>query len=40
MKADAMLEKGDLDGRAAWLCILKAVEALLQKRPGDGAAVH
>ena len=38
--ADAMLGKGDLDGQAVWLRILAAIEALLEKRPGDGAAVH
>ena len=40
MKADAMLDKGDLDGQRAWLRILKAVKTLLETRPGDGAAVH
>ena len=28
MNADAMLERGDLDGRAVWLGILKAVKEL------------
>ncbi len=28
MRADAMLEKGDLDGYAAWKRILRAVEEL------------
>jgi len=40
MHADVMLEKGDLDGRAVWLCIPKAVKELLDTRPGDGAAAH
>ena len=40
LKADAMLDRGDLDGQAAWLRILVAVEALLETRPGDAAAVH
>ncbi len=40
LKADAMLENGDLDGRAVWLRIVKAVEVLLETQPGDGAAVH
>ncbi len=26
MKADAMLEKGDVDGRAVWLRVIKAIE--------------
>ncbi len=35
MRADAMLDKGDLDGYAAWKRIVKAVEELLSKeRPG------
>ncbi len=40
LNADAMLEKGDMDGQAEWLRILKAVEVLLETRPGDAAAVH
>ena len=41
MHADTMLDRGDLDGRAVWLRILKAVTELLDTRPGDGAAaVH
>ncbi len=40
MKADAMLEKGDLDGQAAWLRILRAVKELLQAQPDRGDVVH
>ncbi len=40
MKADAMLEKGDLDGQRVWLRILAVVNELLDTRPGDVAAVH
>ncbi len=40
MHADAMLDKGDLDGQAVWLHILKAVNELLDTGPGDGAAVQ
>ena len=40
MRADAMLEKGDLDGQAVWLRVLAAVNELLDTRPGNGAAVH
>ena len=40
MPADAMLEKGDLDGQRVWLRILKATEALLEQQPGGGARVH
>ena len=39
MHADAMLEKGDLDGQEVWLRIVKAVEVLIETRPGTGAAV-
>ena len=40
MQADAMLEKGDLDGQRVWLRILEAVGELLSTRPDDGAAMH
>ncbi len=40
MKADTMLEKGDLDGPAVWLRVLKAVEELQNARPGDGVPIH
>ncbi len=40
MKADAMLDKGDLDGRAVWLRILEAVKELQNARPGDGVPIH
>ena len=40
MRADAMLEKGDLGGQRVWLRIVKAIEALLETQPGDGAVVH
>ncbi len=31
--ADALLEKGDMDGQRVWKRILEAVEELLQARP-------
>ncbi len=37
-RADAMLDKGDLDGYAAWRRILRAVEELQRVEPG--ARVH
>ena len=40
LNADARIEKGDLDGQAVWLRIVKAIEVILETRPGDGAAVH
>ncbi len=40
MRADAMLEKGDLDGCAVWKRIVKAVEELLSKERPAGVAVQ
>ncbi len=40
MRADAMLEKGDLDGYAVWKRILKAVKELQRTGPKSGEAVH
>ncbi len=39
MKADAMLNKGDLDGYAVWKRILMAVGELLSKEQPDGTTV-
>ena len=36
MRADTMLDKGDMDGRAVWLRILKAVTGLLEETPPEG----
>jgi len=40
MRADAMLEKGDLEGYDVWKRILRAVEKLLSKERPDGATVQ
>ncbi len=40
MRADAMLDRGDMDGQRVWLRILRAVDVLREARPGDGAAAH
>ncbi len=40
MRADAMLEKGDLGGCAAWKRILRAVEELQGTEPKPGEVVH
>ena len=40
MRADAMLEKCDLDGYAAWKRVLEAVKEMLRVEPGDGARVN
>ncbi len=39
MRADAMLEAGDLDGYAVWKRVLKAVEELLRDEPAKGDRV-
>ncbi len=40
MRADAMLEKGDLDGYGVWKRILRAVEELQGVELGPGVKVH
>ena len=40
MRADAMLDHGDLDGYAMWKRILRAVEELQGTAPKSGEAVH
>ena len=40
MRADPMLDKGDLGGYAVWKRILKAVEELQGTAPKPGEAVH
>ncbi len=40
MRADAMLDKGDLDGYAVWKRVLRAVGELRKREPGPGVEVH
>ena len=40
MRANAMLNAGDLDSYAVWKRILRAVEELQGKEPNPGEAVH
>ena len=40
MRADAMLEAGDLDGYAVWKRVLKALRELDGTAPGPGVTVH
>ncbi len=40
MRADAMLDKGDLDGCATWKRILRAVEELLRIELQLGESTH
>ena len=39
-QADAMLDRGDLDGAAVWRRIVAAINELMDTRPGDGDAIH
>ena len=39
-RADAMLEKGDLEGQAVWKRIVRAVEELLAKERPPGTMVQ
>ncbi len=41
MQADRCLAAGDLDGKAVWMGVIRAIKGLLdQKPPGDGDSVH
>ncbi len=40
MRADAMLDNGDLDGYAVWKRILRAVEELQRSEPAEGERVN
>lgn len=40
LRADKYASEGDMEGRAVWLRILKAVDALLSKVPPPHANVH
>ncbi len=40
MRADAMLEKGDMEGCAVWKRIVKAIEELLSEERPEGVEVH
>ncbi|NQV20115.1 MAG: hypothetical protein HQ511_01725 [Rhodospirillales bacterium] len=40
MRADELLEAGDLDGKAVWLRIVQAIEELQSRERPEGAEVH
>ena len=40
MRADDLLDRGDLDGAAVWRRIVSAVNELLADKPGAGARIH
>lgn len=40
MRADELLDAGDLDGAAVWRPIIRAIEELQRKAAAGGEAVH
>ncbi len=40
MRADELMEAGDMDGRAVWLRIVMAIEELPAKERPEGEKVH
>ncbi len=40
MRADQCLAAGDMDGRAVWLRVVKAIEELLSEERPDDTEVH
>ena len=40
MRADELMDAGDMEGEAVWLRIVKAVEELLSEKRPDDAGVH
>ena len=40
MRADELMDTGDMEGRAVWLRIVKAIEELMSKERPDDAEVH
>ena len=41
MRADELMDAGDMEGEAVWLRIVKAIEELLsEERPEDAKAFH
>ena len=41
MQADKCLEAGDLDGKAVWMGVIRAIKELVDQKPSDqGASVH
>ena len=40
MSADAMLDRGDLDGAAVWRRIVAAINEIQREEPGPGEMRH
>ena len=40
-QVDACWKRGDLDGKAVWMSVIRAIKELLsQKPPGGGTSIH
>ncbi len=39
-RADELMEAGDMDGRAVWHRIERAIDELRRTAPGEGEGVH
>ncbi len=40
MRADELMEAGDMEGRAVWIRIVKAIEELLSEERPEDVKVH
>jgi len=40
MRADELMDTGDMEGRAVWLRIVKAIEELVSEERPEGEKVH
>ena len=40
MRADELMETGDMEGKAVWLRIVKAIEELLSEERPEGEKMH
>ena len=40
MRADALLEAGDMDGRNVWLRVIEAIKVLSKNEKPAGAKIH
>jgi len=40
MRADALLDAGDLEGQSVWLRVIEAIKALLSASAPPGSALH
>ncbi len=40
MRADALLDQGNMEGRAVWIRVIAAIKELEQQEPEAGSVVH